>query len=123
MKIEFDFARPEELRKLKREYETALAIIDAALAAIGRDKVEHPEQMPLPTIPKTTSGQSANPAIASVIAKCEQEFDQKNFLQLAKADGIPEQKARREIRNMVASGLLKLVTQGKGRCPSIFRKQ
>ena len=120
MKIEIDFSKPEGLRKQKRELEMALATVEGALAAIGKNgrDVETP---PFPQI-APAAPPSANGDVGAIIAALPNQFNMRQAKTAADAAEIPDSRLRREIASLTESGVLILVEKGQGRRPASFRK-
>jgi hypothetical protein len=120
MKIEIDFSKPEGLRKQKRELEMALATIDGALVAIGKNG----RDVDQPSFPQITPAApvAANGDAAVIIAGLPSEFNMREAKTAADAAEIPDSRLRREIALMTEQGTLILVEKGQGRRPATFRK-
>jgi hypothetical protein len=136
MKIEIDFSRPDELRKMKRELEMALSTIETALSAIGKNSID-PQQPTLPQIqkeaapapdPTPTETETAQNilesgyTIAHLVERMPTEFTSSDLFVAGEAESIPRSAVRREIAEMVDGNWLIMVEQGQGRRPSRFRK-
>ena len=130
MKIEIDFSRPDELRKMKRELEMALSTIDGALVAISKSGND-PKQPPLPQIQQDTNGgasevrigilQSGSP-LARLIDGMPNEFTMTNIFDAAENAGFSRARVRGAVNELVQNEWLILVEPGSGRRPSRFRK-
>ena len=130
MKIEIDSSRPDELRKLRREHEFALQMIDAALAAIGKNGVD-PKQ---PQLIRAGAESIENPAtasaaillsdspIAGIVERMENEFTMSDIFDAAESGGITRSRARQSVADLIEKKYLICIEPGSGRRPSKFRK-
>jgi hypothetical protein len=124
MKIEIDSSRPDDLRKLKREHEFALQMIDAALLAISKsadDSVESHLPQLAPTLSQELMASTDN-NVATLISAMPSEFNMRVVKLAAEAVDIPDSRLRREIAKLIESGALVMTQKGQGRRPATFRK-
>jgi hypothetical protein len=130
MRIEIDSSKPDDLRKLRREHEFALQMIDAALSAIGKESID-PKQPSLPQIPEDSpsapkkEGSSildSGSDIAHLVDRVPVEFTSSDLFAAAEIENIPRSQVRRGLAELVEGEWLVLVEAGKGRRPSRFRK-
>jgi hypothetical protein len=124
MKIEIDSSRPEDLKKLKREHEFALQMIDAALLAIGKNDRDSGESNFPQIVPPRLEQLLTAPdtGVAGIIAALPIQFDMRQAKTAADAAEIPDSRLRREIKRQTDIGTLVLVERGQGRRPASFRK-
>ena len=130
MKIEIDFSKPDELRKMKREFELAIATIETALSAAERN-VPDPNQPPLPKIIDSANEKSkvdmvgilqSNSPIARIISELPAEFLMTDIFAAAETAGFPPSRIRNYVAELVEGGWITLIQAGSGRRASRFRK-
>jgi hypothetical protein len=129
MKIEIDFSKPEEMRKMKRELEMALSTIETAIIAVGKNGHD-PKQENLKAIVETPvkSYDSMIPLSvdenvpAQIFSEMPDKFLGKHLMLKSDLMKFPRSKMRRELNNWLKKGDIILVEQGKGRRSSQFRK-
>jgi hypothetical protein len=129
MKIEIDFGRPDELRKMKRDLEIALETIDGALIAIGKipNDVNQP-QLIQPAGPQVIENKDEASSLLSLspltklVEQMPTEFSMSEIYSAANAAGITRARARSKIDELVKDGKLAVVQKGQGRRPTTFRK-
>ena len=124
MKIEIDSSRPDDLRKLKREHEFALEMIDAALAAISKNGrgADHPTFAQIAPTQGEDASVATDAGVAAIIAAMPTEFNMRQAKAAADAAEIPDSRLRREIASLTEAGSLILVERGQGRRPATYRK-
>lgn len=123
MKLEIDTSKPDDLRAKLRECEALLAILKQALAL-----VEPPHESRQTTIREAEVHRSANGndclPLPSWFASLSDQFTAKDAFEAGGGEsGVGNQTIRKQLSVLVASNKIAIDTPGKGRRPTLYRKQ